>query len=200
MQTIALAGSVSNRLAFFCGVLFFITLTLCCVIHSPTKKQPPPLNESPDEFDNPLASDEGCLSSNTTITVFIPSDNSQYPLCSSEKPEVQIVLSRVDQDGFRSGRLSNRSVLKTCGGNEDPVGVIESAKAAARGHWKADVVDWNLYDDGGGHVVVHGIRGDPCDVCPVAAVGSYGISGLINGGGEMAMIWKLLAGCRVWRR
>ncbi|CAI0394564.1 unnamed protein product [Linum tenue] len=87
------------------------------------------------------------------ITVFVPRDDSTYRFCESERPGVRIVTSRVDRESFgeRGRPLSNGSVRRTCGREAE-------IRIEAWRNVRAEVKDWNLYDDG--RVLVHGFGGE----------------------------------------
>ncbi|CAI0394511.1 unnamed protein product [Linum tenue] len=86
------------------------------------------------------------------ITVFVPSDDTEYEWCETERPEVRVLTGRVDRESFGPGRLSYGSVLRPRDGGGSPIRVTESADH------RGVVVDWGLYDDGR-RLVVHGLRG-----------------------------------------
>ncbi|CAL1358786.1 unnamed protein product [Linum trigynum] len=86
------------------------------------------------------------------ITVFVPSDDTEYEWCETERPEVRVLMGRVDWESFGPGGLSHGSVLQARDGGGSPIRVRDSAFASGA------VVDWGLYDDGR-RLVVHGMRG-----------------------------------------
>ncbi|CAI0543567.1 unnamed protein product [Linum tenue] len=116
-------------------------------------------------------------------TVFVPSDDSTYDRRWFEKPEVQIVTSRVDRRSFGSGRLSAGSVLRGVGGGEERAILVAELPGGGEYYPRLEfggrVRDWNLYDDG--RVVVHGFAGKRMSHWPPVAVGvgGLGISGLV---------------------
>ncbi|CAL1414957.1 unnamed protein product [Linum trigynum] len=195
-----MADSVKRRLLItFAAILCFILCSSVLLRHpSDVPQKPPPPLVLPPDVDPTAAKiaealhsrgnysamipdliskfNPGCLGAAAAVTIFVPTDRSEYPVCGSERPGVRIVLSRVDREAF--GSLTNGSVLETCDGGE--IRVAESA-AAEKGYLHAEVVDWNLYDDdGGGRVIVHGIDGELQSHMPVAAVGRFAVSGMVK--------------------
>ncbi|CAI0427541.1 unnamed protein product [Linum tenue] len=124
--------------------------------------------------------DPGCLRGGAALTIFVPTDRSEYHVCGSERPGFRVVRSRVDRAAFGSS-LTNGSVLETCDGGGE-IRVVELTSAAEIRYLHNRVVDWNLYDGGddGGQVVVHGIDGQLGSDTPVAAVGRFAVSGLVK--------------------
>ncbi|CAI0427540.1 unnamed protein product [Linum tenue] len=200
-----MADSVERRLLItFALILCFILCSSVLLLRHPSdvpQNPPPPLVLPPDV--DPTAAkiaealhsrgnyssmipeliskfNPDCLSGGGGVTIFVPTDQSEYHVCGSERPGVRIVRSRVDRAAFgSSGGLTNGSVLETwCDGGGE-IRVEESA-AAEKGYLHAEVVDWNLYDGDGGRVIVHGIDGELRSHNLVAAVGKFAVSGLVK--------------------